>query len=62
MADAVSAIIGMALMIAFLSAIAGKLAELPLWIVVIFAIVLMFVAFWQDAFAPLFRRSPRNED
>lgn len=60
MADAVSAIIGMALMIAFLSAIAVKLAETPLWIVSISAIVLMAVAFWQDAFAPLIRRSRRN--
>lgn len=62
MADALSAIIGMALMIAFLSAIAGKLAETPLWIVSILAIVLMAIAFWQDAFAPLFRGSRRNGD
>lgn len=61
MVDAICAIIGMALMIAFLSAIAIKLAELSLWIVVISAVVLMFIAFWQDAFAPLLRRSSRNE-
>ncbi len=57
MVDAICAVIGMALMIAFLSAIAVKLGELPLWIVSIFAIVLMAIAFWHDAFAPLFRRS-----
>ena len=60
MADAISAIIGMALMIAFISAIAVKLAEVPLWIVAIIAFVLMAIAFWQDAFAPLFRNGRRN--
>ena len=60
MADALSAIIGMAMMIAFLSAIASKLGETPLWIVAILTIVMMIFAFWQDAFAPLFRRSRRN--
>ena len=60
MADAISAIVGMALMIAFLLAIAIKLAETSLWIVCIAAMVLMAVAFWQDAFAPLFRGTRRN--
>lgn len=60
MADAFSAIVGMALMIAFLLAIAMKLAETSLWIVFIVTIVLMIVAFWQDVFAPLFRGSRRN--
>lgn len=62
MVDAISGIIGMALMIAFLSAIALKLAELPLWVVSLFAIALMAVAFWQDSFAPLFRRSRESRD
>ena len=60
MADAISAVVGIVLMIAFLSAIAAKLGEISLWVVCLFAIVLMIVAFWQDAFAPLFRRSGRN--
>ncbi|MCL4766498.1 MAG: hypothetical protein KJZ80_09725 [Hyphomicrobiaceae bacterium] len=60
MADAISAIVGMALMVAFLSAIAVKLAETPLWIVSILGIVLMAIAFWQDAFVPLFRRHRGN--
>lgn len=60
MADAVSAIIGMVLMITFVVAIVAKVAEVPLWIVSIFAFVLMAFAFWQDAFAPLLRRSQRR--
>lgn len=60
MADAISAIVGMALMIAFVVAIVGKVGETPLWIVSILAFVLMLVAFWQDAFAPLLRRSRNN--
>lgn len=60
MADAISAVIGIALMVAFLSAIAVKLGELSLWLVCLLAIVLMLAAFWQDAFAPLLRRSRRN--
>jgi len=60
MADAIAAIIGMALMIAFVVAIVGKVGEVPLWVVSILAFVLMAVAFWQDAFAPLFRRSRNN--
>lgn len=60
MADAVSAVIGMALMIAFVVAIVGKVGEVPLWIVSILAFVLMAFAFWQDAFQPLLRRSRRN--
>lgn len=60
MADAISAIVGMALMIAFLLAIAIKLAETSLWIVCISAIVLMVAAFWRDAFAPLIRGTRRN--
>jgi hypothetical protein len=55
MADAVSAIIGMVLMIGFVVAIVSKVAEIPLWIVSLLAFVLMAVAFWQDAFAPLLR-------
>ena len=62
MADAVCAMIGMVLMIGFLSAIAGKLGETSLWIVSIIGIVLMAIAFWQDAFAPLLRRPRRNEN
>ena len=61
MADAISAIIGMVLMIGFVVAIVGKVGEAPLWIVSIVAFVLMAIAFWQDAFAPLFRRL-RNGD
>lgn len=57
MADAVSAIIGMVLMIGFVVAIVTTVAEIPLWIVSIFAFILMGFAFWQDAFAPLLRRS-----
>lgn len=56
MADAISGIIGMALMIAFVVAIVGKVGELPLWIVSIGTFVLMAIAFWQDAFGPLLRR------
>ena len=60
MADAISAIVGTVLMIAFVVAIVGKVGETPLWIVSILAFVLMIVAFWQDAFAPLLRRSRNN--
>jgi hypothetical protein len=60
MADAVSAIIASVLMIAFVSAIAAKLGETALWVVSLLAIGLMLVAFWQDAFVPLFRRSRRD--
>lgn len=60
MADAISAVVGMALMIAFLAAMVLKLNELPLWIVALGGILLMIVAFWQDAFAPLIRRGSRN--
>lgn len=60
MADAVAAVIGMILMIGFVSAIAGKLGDVPLWIVTLSAIALMVIAFWQDAFAPLFRRTRRD--
>ncbi|HEX7072428.1 MAG TPA: hypothetical protein VF226_00145 [Hyphomicrobiaceae bacterium] len=59
MADAVSAIIGMVLMIGFVVAIVVTVAEIPLWIVSILAFILMAIAFWQDAFAPLLR-GPRN--
>lgn len=62
MADAVSAVIGMALMIAFVVAIVSKVGEVPLWIVSILAFVLMAFAFWQDAFQPLLRRSRRNSN
>jgi len=60
MADAVAAVIGSVLMIAFLSAIASKLAETSLWVVCLLAIGLMIWAFWKDEFAPLFRHSRRN--
>jgi len=56
MADAVSAIIGMALMIAFIVAIVGKVGETPLWVASVVTFALMAFAFWQDAFAPLLRR------
>jgi len=61
MADAISAIIGMALMILSL----GNRRQARRATAVDrhhFRDRLMFVAFRQDAFAPLFRRSPRNED
>jgi len=60
MADAVGAIIGIVLMVGFISAIAGKLGDIPLWIVSLIAIAMMLWAFWQDAFAPLFRRTRRD--
>ena len=57
MGDAISAIIGMVLMIGFVVAIVSKIGELPVWIVSILAFVLMSIAFWQDAIAPLLRGS-----
>lgn len=60
MADAISAIIGMGLMIAFVVAIVERVGEVPLWVVSIATFVLMFVAFWQDAFMPLVRRARGN--
>jgi hypothetical protein len=60
MSDALTAIIGSVLLIAFLMLIAVKLAELPVWIAFIVGILLMLWGFWKDAFQPLFRRRPNN--
>lgn len=60
MADAVTGVLGGALMATFLLLIAGKLNQLPLWIVVLTGIALMAWAIWVDALAPLFQRRPRT--
>ena len=60
MTDAISAIIGIVLMAGFVGAIANKLGEVSLWIICLIAVAMMIFAFWQDAFAPLFRRSRQD--
>jgi putative flippase GtrA len=60
MSDAVTAVVGIVLMTAFLALIALKLGEVPVWIAFIVGIALMFWGFWTDAFLPLFRRRPDN--
>jgi hypothetical protein len=60
MADAVTAIIGIAIMVTFLGVIVGTLSELPLTIVSIVAVALMLWGFWKDTFAPLLRRGPQK--
>ena len=60
MADALTAVVGLVLMIAFLWILAGTLNELPLSIACVIGVALMLRAFWNDAFAPLFRRGPNG--
>jgi hypothetical protein len=57
MADAITALIGAALMIFFILLIAAKLDELPLWIVCISGICLMVWAVFTDTIAPLIWRN-----
>jgi hypothetical protein len=60
MSDAVSALVGIVLLAAFLGLIALKLGELPVWIAFLVAIILMLWGFWKDAFQPLFQRRPND--
>jgi hypothetical protein len=57
MADAITAAIGAVIMIGYIWLIADKLNELPLWIACIAGIALMVWSFWEDDWAPMFRRN-----
>jgi hypothetical protein len=57
MADVITGLIGAVIMIGFVSLIAAKLNELPLWIVCIAGIVLMLWAVATDTILPLFGRN-----
>jgi CDP-diglyceride synthetase len=59
MADAITAAIGAVIMIGYIWLIADKLNELPLWIACIAGVVLMIVSFWEDAWAPIFKRNSK---
>lgn len=58
MSDAITAIVGIVIMVTFLMFIAVTLSEVPVWIVFLVGIALMLWGFWKDAFEPLFR--PRS--
>jgi hypothetical protein len=59
MADAVTGLVGAAIMVFYIWLIAFKLAALPLWIACIVGIVLMIWAFWQDAWSPVLKRNSK---
>jgi hypothetical protein len=56
MADAVTALVGAVLMIAFLGLIVVKLMEVALGVVCLVGISAMLWGFWVDTVAPLVRR------
>lgn len=56
MSDAVTSIIGAALMVTFIVLIAARVNETPLWIACLIAIALMLWAVWIDALKPIFGR------
>jgi cobalamin synthase len=58
MADFVTGLLGLALMITYILLMAVKLNELALWIVCIVGIALAICAFWVDAGASLLRGKP----
>lgn len=60
MSDAITALVGAVLMIAFLLLIAVKLIELPVWIFFITGIVLMLYATFTDTIRPLLSRRQPN--
>ncbi|MGE0565188.1 MAG: hypothetical protein AB7O50_11805 [Pseudolabrys sp.] len=57
MVDALTGLIGGALMTTFVLLIAVKLNLFPLWIVILIGLALMAWAIWTDGLAPLFRRN-----
>lgn len=57
MADAITGLIGGALMTTFILLIVGKLNQMPLWIIGVLGIALMAWAIWTDALRPLFKRA-----
>jgi hypothetical protein len=57
MADAITGLIGAAIMIGYMLLIAAKLNELPLWICVIIGLAVMLCAFWVDAWRPWLARN-----
>lgn len=61
MADFVTGLIGVVLMLAYILFIAVKLNELALWLVCLVGFALMLWAFWTDAGAPLLGRGPRED-
>jgi hypothetical protein len=61
MADFVTGLIGVVLMLAYILFIAVKLNELALWLVCLVGFALMLWAFWTDACAPLLGRAPRED-
>lgn len=58
MADFVTGLLGIALMITYILLMAVKLNELALWVVCLTGIVLAVCAFWVDAGAPLLQGKP----
>jgi hypothetical protein len=60
MADFVTGLIGVVLMLTYILFIAIKLNELALWLVCLIGFALMLWAFWTDGCAPLLGRGPRQ--
>lgn len=60
MADAITAVIGIAIMLAFIGLIVFTLNEPPLSIVSLIGVSLMLWGFWTDVFAPLVCRRPQG--
>jgi hypothetical protein len=60
MSDAIAALIGVGLMLAYLLMIAVKLDEAPVWIAFGIGIALMLWATLADSILPVFRRSNSN--
>jgi hypothetical protein len=55
MADAITALIGAVIMIAYIVLIAAKLAATPLWICCVIGLALMLWAFWWDDWMPVIK-------
>jgi cobalamin synthase len=58
MADFVTGLLGIVLMITYILLMVVKLNELALWVVSLVGIALAIWAFWGDAGAPLLRGKP----
>jgi nitrate reductase gamma subunit len=56
MADIVTGLIGIVLMVGFLLLILARIADPSIWVVSVFSIALMLLAFWREAVMPFQRR------
>jgi CDP-diglyceride synthetase len=56
MEDIVTGIIGMVVMLVFLSFVLVKVSDIAFWIVCAGAVAAMLYAFWGDAMRPMFQR------